>query len=58
MTGACVIAQEFYEVAAAVAILDQGIDLAGEQVDAGRPQGRARRVVEAAADLGLKPSAA
>jgi hypothetical protein len=39
MTGACVIAQEFYEVAAAVAILDQGIDLAGEQVDAGRPKG-------------------
>jgi hypothetical protein len=40
LTGALAPRQEFDEFAAAVAILDQGMDLAGDQIDAGQQADR------------------
>jgi hypothetical protein len=37
--------EEFDELAAAVAILDQGMDLTGEQIDPGQQTGRAVALV-------------
>ena len=37
--------EEFDEFAAAVAVLDEGVDLAGEQIDAGQQADRAMALV-------------